>query len=36
MNQSLSEMRAERRAAPKPARHTAGDWATYPSAEGLS
>ena len=36
MNLLLSEVRAERRAAPKPARHTAGDRATYPSAKGLS
>jgi len=32
----MSALRAERRAAPKPARIPSGDRPTYPSAEGLS
>ncbi len=33
---STHPVRAERRAAPKPARVPSGDRPTYPSAEGLS
>ena len=33
---SIEAQRAERRAAPKPARIPAGDRSTYPSDEGLS
>ncbi len=38
MNQTISEAspRAERRAAPKPARIPSGDRPTYPSDEGRS
>jgi hypothetical protein len=33
---SFAEPRAERRAAPKPARIPAGDWPAYPADEGWS
>jgi len=33
---AVAARRAERRAAPKPARIPLGDRSTYPSAEGLS
>ena len=32
----IAEQRAERRAAPKPARVPSGDWQMYPSDEGLA
>jgi len=35
-HQTTSKRRAERRAAPKPARIPSGDRPTYPSDEGLS
>ncbi len=36
MTRSVSNKRAERRAAPKPARIPSGDRPTYPSDEGLT
>jgi hypothetical protein len=36
MKRAAQTLRAERRAAPKPARIPSGDWPMYASAEGLS